>query len=544
MGNNNQTGKTLTRRSFISSATATMAAFGWAGAMQFPQAARAAGADPKTLVIAVTAAIEDLDPATNVNWAFGLFPVYDNLTRLKADSVDEYVPWLAEAVEASEDYKTWTFRIREGVRFHDGSVCDADAVRKSIVRTIIHPTGVGYAWAIDNPEERITTDGKLTLTINFEVARPYFGLEAAGQYGFGIVSPAAAEAHSEGPEDLGNKYLQSNPVGTGAYRLEHLDPGHEAIYVRNPDYWGGWEEGQFERIIVKTATIPSIRLQMLAAGEVDIIIPSDAEVIQALDTTDGVRKTAGPSSEVTYIAMATDGKLSDPRVRRAFCHAFDEVSYVEGVRLNTADLPAGVFPTVVSTTNPDIKKPAFDLAEADRLLTEAGFDRSQELTYVFAEESGKIEGEIFQGWLAELGITLNLIERTYSAFLDEYFSDAPAAERADFFSFSWWPSWNHPFDYAWQLFSGDATALDGNVGRYANAEATALIDALYQADVSAPETIATSERLQQILAVEDPPWIPIAQERATWGMRDDIEGLVTNPMYVLTLDFRALRRRV
>ncbi len=533
----------LSRRSFLASTATTLSALGWSSLMPSAAMAQDSNGNSGTLVIAVAAAIEDLDPATNLNWAFGLFPVYDNLTRLKGTLVDEYQPWLAETVEHNADHTVWTFKIRDGVTFHDGTVCDAAAVKKSIVRTVTHPTGLGFNWALEDPENAITISDDLTLAINFGEPRPYFGLEAAGQYGFGIVSPTAAESHSKGPDDLGSDYLRSNPVGTGPYMLERLDPGQEAVYKRNPDFWGGWDDGQFERIIIKTVPVSATRQQMLASGEADIILPGEPEDIIQLGDDPSYGKTEGGSSEISYIAMACDGRLSDSRVRRAFCHAFDAAAYVHDVKLDTADLPAGVFPISIATINPEIKKPAFDLAEADRLLTEAGFDRSQELVFEFFEGDATLEGELFQAWLSEIGVTLKLVEKSYSGFLDDYFGDAPAEDRPDFFFFSWWPNWNHPFDYAWGLFSGEASSGDGNVGRYANPEATDLISSLYQADVTDPQVIQTSERLQQILAVEDPPWVPVSQERGIWGHRSNIEGIVINPMYVLTLDMNALRRK-
>ena len=530
------------RRAFLASTAATFAAMAWTGPFDLVRPARAAGGRSGTLVIAVAAAIEDLDPATNVNWAFGLFPVYDSLTRLKGASIDDYEPWLAESVTHNADFTAWTFKIRGGVRFHDGTACDAAAVKKAIVRTISHPYGLGYAWALEDPEASISVDDASTLTFNLGAPRPYFAIETAGQYGFGIASPTAAETHSNGPDDLGSEYLQSNPVGTGPYRFESMIPGQEIVYVRNPDFWGGWDDRQFEKIIVKTVPVSSTRQQMLAAGEADIILPGEPEDIVKLRDNKDYTMTVGESSELSYIAMATDGRLKDPRVRRAFCHAFDEAAYIRDVRLETALPPAGAFPTMMATVNPDIRKPSYDPAEANRLLDEAGFDRSQELTYDFFEGNGALEGELFQAWLADLGITLKLVEKPYSGFLDGYFGDAPAENRADFFFFSWWPAWNHPADYAWPIFSGHTGSGTGNVGRYANEEATALIDALTQADVTDPETIKQSERLQQILAVEDPPWIPVAQEQAIWGHRRDIEGLQPNAMYVLTLDMTALSR--
>ncbi len=176
------------------------------------------GRDPNTLVVVVDVAVENLDPATNIEWAYGLQPVYDTLTRLDGTSTSATLPSLAEALEANEDLTTWTARLRDGVVFHDGTSCDARAVKAAIMRTATLKGGQGYVWAFDDPDKQMVVVDPLTLRFDFGYPRPYFAQETAAQYGFWIVSPSAAEAHSTGPVDQGHDWLQSNPVGTGPLR--------------------------------------------------------------------------------------------------------------------------------------------------------------------------------------------------------------------------------------------------------------------------------------------------------------------------------------
>ena len=100
---------------------------------------------------AVDADVEDLDPATNFDWAFGLAPVYDTLVKLDGRDVSKTIPRLATRFEPSDGSSVWTCGLRPGVMFQDGTKCDANAVKAAITRTINLPQGIGYLWGIQDP---------------------------------------------------------------------------------------------------------------------------------------------------------------------------------------------------------------------------------------------------------------------------------------------------------------------------------------------------------------------------------------------------------
>ena len=535
-----------TRRQFMTGAGALAA-----GAAMTPwtlRTSRAAspplgGRDPNTLVVAVDAAVENLDPATNVEWAYGLQPLYDTLTKLKGTSTREAVPWLAERFTPSDDFTRWTCRLRDGITFSDGAACDANAVKAAIARTILLPIGQGYVWGIEDPEAQISVVDKLTLQFDFpQDPHPYFNLQCAGQYGFWIANAAAAEAHSLGPDDMGSQWLQANPVGTGPYRMESNEPGQEIVYEKNPTYWGGWSGSHFNRLITRTVPVAGTRRQLLEQGEADIIWPGTPEDTVSMAEDPRFKVTDAQSFTVQYIFLGNYGPLKDPRARQAMNYAFDTEAYIREITLKTQDVPRGVFPSIMATADPKVATIPFDLGKARELFEAAGVTQGTELTFEFFEGFGNTAGELPQAWLSEIGITLRLQEKSFSGFIESYFSNAPGDSRPNMYFFSWWPNWDHPYSYAWALFSKDAWgANDGNAGLYSNEEANAIIDAMYQAPID-DELAKASRRLQQILSVEDPPWIPVAQERTHLIHRTDIQGLDLNPLYVLTLDMYNLSR--
>jgi peptide/nickel transport system substrate-binding protein len=499
--------------------------------------------DPNTLVVAVDAAIDNLDPATNNSWAFGLAPLYDTLTKLKGTSLNQTVPALAERFEAGDNFGSWTCTLRKGVKFPDGTVCDAAAVKANIVRTVTLPIGQGYVWNLNDPEKQITVVDGSTLRFDFGAEpRPYFNLECAAQYGFWIADAAAAAAHSKGPDDGGSEWLQANPQGSGPYRLESLDPGHEAVFVKNPEYWGGWQGKHFDRVIARTVPLAGTRRQLLEEGEADLIWPGTPEDTVALAQDPRFAVTDAKTCTMEFIRLGNYGPLKDPRARQALNYAFDNAGYIRDVTRNTQSRPRGVFPGQMATADANVASIPFDLGKAHELFEAAGVTRGTELTIEFFEGFGNEAAGLLQAWLAELGISLKLQEKSYSAFIESYFSDAPGEERPNMYFFSWWPNWDHPYSFAWVLFHKAAWgATGGNAGLYDNAEANKLIDAMRDAPVD-DKLKAMSQRLQRILTVEDPAWIPVAEERTHLVHRTDLRGLELNPLYVLTLDMYALSR--
>lgn len=501
------------------------------------------GRDPNTLIIAIDATVENLDPATNIELAYGLRPIYDTLLELDGRHSDKYRPRLAEAVTTNDDQSVWTFSLRKGVKFHDGSDCDAAAVKEAIIRSVSLPIGIGFVWFIDDPDAQIQILDSHTLEFTFESPRPTFGLEVSGQYGFWIASPKAFNENSLGDDDWGHEFLASNPVGTGAYMMELNDPGSQVTYAKNPDYWGGWDKPHFERVITRTVPLSGTRRQLLEQGEVDIIFPGTAEDTVALSKDPRFVVTNDLTTAVQYIALGNYGPLADPRARQAINLAFNNEAYIRDVLLGIHDMPLGTFSQQIATADANVTTLGFDLAKARELLDAAGVEQGTVLTFVYYTGYGDVAGELLQAWLSEIGITLKLVEKSFNGFIGDYFSDAPAEERANMYFFSWLPSFDHPVDYAYPLFHSDSWgSMGGNAGYYKNAEVDELLYSMWQMGLDNPELQVMSSRMQEILSYEDPAWVTIVQERMHFTLRKDIAGLELNPVYVYTLNTRDLSR--
>lgn len=354
------------------------------------------GRDPGTLVVAVDAAVEDLDPATNLDWAFGLTPVYDTLVGLAGTSPFRTMPQLATSLTAEPGNDTWLCTLRPGVKFADGTACDAAAVKAAITRTIDLPGGIGYLWYISDPAKQIVITGPDTIRFELGTARPFFNQELAQEYGFYIASPSAAARHSTGKNDLGHAWLQSHPVGTGPYMLASLIVGQQATFVRNPGYWGGWDGPHFRKVVALTIPEPSTRQQLMLNGGADISIPINPEDVLQLERDPRFTVNRQNTLTMDYIALGQYGPLADPRARIAMNHAFDVKGYLTGIERGTDDPPHGVFPTLLQTSDPSITSFPYDLGKARQLFEAAGVGTETKLTYEyytgFGDQAGGAAG--------------------------------------------------------------------------------------------------------------------------------------------------------
>jgi peptide/nickel transport system substrate-binding protein len=252
----------------------------------------------------------------------------------------------------------------------------------------------------------MTVEDELILRFSFPDGRPFFNVEAAGQYGFSIPSPTAAEEHSTGPDDQGHEWLQANPVGTGPYTVTRNDPGQEIIFEQFPQYWGGWSGDHFERVITRTIPESNTRRRLLEQGEADIIWPGTADDTVQLGEDPRFTVTDAPTLVMEFIALGAYGPLEDPRARQAMNHAFDREGYLSGVMRDTLDAPHGMFPDLLATADTSVQMPAYDLDKAKQLLDAAGVAEGTELTYTYFTGFGDDVGELLQASLAEIGIQL------------------------------------------------------------------------------------------------------------------------------------------
>src|SRR6056297_514279 len=249
--------------------------------------------------------------------------IYETLLRFDPKT-KEFDYLLAEDYSVSEDGLTWTFNLREGVKFHDGTEMTAEDVKFSIDRTMELGKGASYIWAAVS--EIIAVDD---YTVEFKLSYPSpLDLVASSPYAAFIMSKDAVENAEE------NWFENANEAGSGPYMLESAAMGDEVIMTTFEDYWNGWEGDHFDKVIIKKTSETSSRRQMIEKGDADITQSLPSEDVEALKETDGVEIVVEPSFTNLIGFFNTEKQpLDNPKVRQALSYAFpyqDVVDYAVG----------------------------------------------------------------------------------------------------------------------------------------------------------------------------------------------------------------------
>ena len=369
--------------------------------------------DPKTLIVLTPADTQTLDPAVNYDFSGGFFltNTYEGLVKAEGSTEAKIVPALAESWEVSPDGLTYTFKIRDGVKFHDGTPVNAEAVKFSFDRLLSVGMGaVGNFTSIDKIE---VAD---EMTVKFILKDPFssFLLALTSMWGPVVVSPTAVKAN-EKDGDQGQAWLAENEAGSGPYKVEKWERNQQLTLVRNPDYWGGWGDKFLEKIIVRFVPETSTMRLMIEKGDADVAVGmTNNEDLDALAKTPGVAVEEFSAMSIREVRInTTKPPLDDARVRQALAYSFDYDQAANGVlgghaiRLDsvTAKGVAGYY------------KPSFmytkDLEKAKQLLADAGHPGGGfALDYIWLSglDVDRQIGEMWQADLKQLGIDLKIQE--------------------------------------------------------------------------------------------------------------------------------------
>lgn len=321
----------------------------------------------QTLIYLESSEIRTLDPA-GASETQSINPVraaYEGLVGMVPNKA-EITPRLAESWQISDDARVYTFKIRRGVRFHDGTLLNATAVKKSFDRTIQLNLATAASLAI---VDQIQVLGESTLQITLKEPNAYF-VENLTQ--IGIISPTAWEKNDKGG-DMGSAWLESNTAGTGPYRLTDLRRNERHILDRFDGYWRGWNGDHLQKIVFLVVPEPTTRRQMLERRQAHAARGFPADAIEALKSVPGI--SVGYIQNFFFHTMPLNTKkppLDNVRVRRALQMAFDYHQFLNQVWSGKGTVPTG--PTAPGWPGFNTQLPAFkhDVEGARRLLAEAG----------------------------------------------------------------------------------------------------------------------------------------------------------------------------
>lgn len=297
--------------------------------------------------------------------------VFDQL--IVADEAGKLYPGLATSWQAAPDGMSVTLKLREGVKFHDGSPFNAEAV-KFTLDTIVDPR-TGSQGAVDMLGPYDTTEILGPYEVRIEYKRPNGGaIDSLTENELSIVSPAAVQR-------LGNQGFAQNPVGTGPFRFVSWERNREVVLERNEDYaWGpefmGKDKSRVAKIIHRYIPNNATRVAALEAGEVHV-----ADIVPALDTkrlgdSGRYKSMIGVAAGLSFGALfnTTRPPFDDIRVRQAFFHSINRPRLAQNLYFGLVKPAFGPLapPTPAYWNGVETYFP-FDQALANRLLDEAGW---------------------------------------------------------------------------------------------------------------------------------------------------------------------------
>jgi peptide/nickel transport system substrate-binding protein len=359
----------------------------------------------ENLVAAIAGEPDTLDPQKTSNYFS--FQVLENVfdTLVEPDENLEMQPALAESWELSDDQLTWTFTLRDGVTFHDGSEFTADDVVYSFNRIIDEE--LSNAWKFGNVES-VTAADDATVEIKVTQPSPNLLSSLGGFKGMAIVEEQNAESGD----------IATDPIGTGPFAFEDYASGDSITLSANKDYWGGAPKiaGLEFRFISESSTA----IAALRGGDIQWTDVLQPQQLEDLESDDALVVGNTPSSDYWYLALNEKKKpWSDVRVRQAIAYAIDRESIIQAVSFGTAQPNQLAIPEA-SAWYTDYSQYSTDMDKARQLLDEAGVGEIELDMLATSDYPETVTAaQIIADNLEPLGITVNIRQPDFGAWLDE-----------------------------------------------------------------------------------------------------------------------------
>ena len=356
--------------------------------------------------------IRDLNPHLYAGEMYAQEMLYETLVNITADG---YEGCLAESWDISEDGKIYTFHIRDGVKFSDGEVCDANAIKANFDAIIENKDR--HTW-LEMMNLLVGVSAPDDKTFVIELSEPYYPLltELGVTRPFAMISPKAMKDGST--KDGVNAY-----IGTGPYVLTDFVTDEYAVFEANENYWG--EQPKIKKITVKVIPDNQTRILALEKGEIDMIFGKnmiDADAINQYTGNDKFTVSlSDPTSTRQIVLNTTKEVLADKEVRQALQHATNKQAISDGIFYGLEQPADTLFAKTVPYCDIDLEPYAYDVEQAQSMLDEAGWvvgaDKIREkdgqklnidLLYNSDSVTEKAIAEYLQSEYQKIGISLNI----------------------------------------------------------------------------------------------------------------------------------------
>ncbi|WP_073239623.1 ABC transporter substrate-binding protein [Desulforamulus putei] len=485
-------------------------------------------AKPKVFVFAQGADPRGLDPAyvDDGESANPIVNIYDGLVRYKPGST-EIEPALATEWSASPDGKEWTFKLRQGVKFHDGTPFNADAVVFSVSRQLPpqRTNEMPYASFTFGPVQKVEKVDD--YTVKFILSEPYapFLANLAMALAAPIVSPAAVQKY-------GKDFIE-HPVGTGPFKFVEWKKGQQIVLEANKEYWDG--APKIDKLVYKIVKENSVRASELRTGSIQAMNGVDPNDVKMLEDA-GFTVIKNPGMNINYLAFFCNKKPFDnPKLRLAVAHAINRENLINYLYQGLAELPNSMLPSFMPGHDKTLKAPEYNPEKAKQLLAEAGYPNGLKvtlLTYSTVRPYNPVGGDklaaAIQADLRKVGIDVQIKSYPWKEYKEVYTPEI--VKEGDFMLYGWIGDNGDPDNFL-SLLETKEIKSTLNAAKYSNKKVDELLVKGRTARTQEERNAAYSE-LQKIVQ-EEAPWVFLSHSKDMAAVSKNVVGFDLHPVGVV-----------
>ncbi len=453
--------------------------------------------------------------------------IFENLVQF-VDEKTEVRPGLAESWSVSNDGKTWTFKLRRGVKFHDGTPFNAQAVvfnfeRMAYENNPYHKGPFSYYASFFNgyPGDLKKVSAADEHTVVFElnkVIAPFLANLATSS--FGIMSPESVKKYGDD--------IFKNPVGTGPFKFVEWVPNERLVLEKNKDYW---DKGKpvLDRVIFRTIPENSVRVLELEKGSIHVMHGFDTDQALRIRQNKDLKLYAQTGMNVGYLAMQTQKKpFDDKRVRQAINMAVNKQALVKALYGEFGNAAKNPMPPVLWGYNDAVKDYPYSPDRAKKLLADAGYPNgfkselwAMPVARPYMPDARKA-AEALQADLRKIGVETEIVSYDWGVYLDR-------TKKGDYNGLAllgWTGDNGDPDNFIFTLLGGPSRG-GNNIAQFQNAKIDELL--LKAQGITDQKERAKLYEQAQVLLKEEAPWVPLVHSTQLGASRANVVGYKLHP---------------
>lgn len=500
-------------------------------------AAQPTGTAANTLVVAANFVIHSLDPGRTVETTSEMIDhaTYDSLVTFNGEDLTTPKPSLATSWEISPDGLTYTFHLRQGVKFASGNPMTSADVKWSFERVINLKSNPAFFLA--NVSE-IQTPDPMTVVLKLTKPTPAM-LAILSSPSLGIIDSKLVQSKGgdAGPNastnDKAESFLNSQSAGTGPFMMTSYTPGQEVDLVKNPNYWG--PAPKLDRVVVQNVSDAATEKLLLQRGSVDIATGLDQDQLKSLQGAQGITAKASPAATTFFVLMNNNpqvgGDFANPLVQQAVRYALDYQGILSLAGPGAVRL-AGIFPTLFPGALPSQDAVKQDQAKAKQLLQQANLGHQATGTISYASDSviwgvpSAVLAQKIQSDLEAVGMKINLNGVPETTALQQYRDG-----KDQIGIWSWAADYPDGEDF---LVFAPGNTVGKRAGWPADANATA--KQIAQTSAQAETQTDSAKRIQLYQQFEQElnqsgPYVPLFQPAVPFAFRSNVTGVTFNSVW-------------